>query len=305
MALAYVFAFLTAICFGISALFEDAAAKSTPAANTSSAKSVLTVTTRLPFLAGMGLSLVGWTLSLLALQRLPLFAVQAILASSIGVVVLLDWVRTRKPIPRVQGILLVILGLGLVSLAVAAKPSGPGEIPRSLEIGIWITVGVLAVLWLALLRLGRGDRSAAILGAASGLAYGGTSLCARALETDSTVQGFVFHPLTIAILPFAGLGIATFAGALQRGSVAVATACQHATMTVVPSAIGLLVLDDRARSGFGLVAAAGFVFTIVAVVALTLVKPANAGDAVVPAIGKGGGPAASRPDDAVAVGPAK
>ena len=43
----------------------------------------------------LGLSLIGWGLSLVALQSLPLFAVQAVGASSIGVVVVLDRFRSR------------------------------------------------------------------------------------------------------------------------------------------------------------------------------------------------------------------
>jgi hypothetical protein len=268
----------------VSAIFEDQAAKESPATEGGGTGAALRVTIRVPYLMGMGLSLIGWILSLIALQSLPLFAVQAIASSSIGVVVLLDWVRTRRPLPGSQIALLVVLGIGLVALAVAAQPSGPGTIPSAFDVAIWIGVVVLGAAWLLLDRTGAGARTSVLLGTVSGLAYGGTSLCARALEGDATLRGVLFDPLTVALLPFAVVGVGSFAAALQRGSVSIIAACQHAAMTVVPAAVGLAFLGDSARDGFAAIAAVGFVLTLAAVIALTFVKPARAADAVVPAV---------------------
>lgn len=271
MVLAWIAAFATALCFGVSAIFEDRAAKQTPTDDLSGARSILKVTTRLPYLIGMALSLVGWALSLLALQRLPLFAVQAIGASSIGVVVILHWALTREPVPRQEGVLLITLGAGLIALAVAAEPGGPSSVSKWFGVAIWIGIGVVALFGLLAMRM-TGDRGSALLGGISGLAYGGTALCARALETDHTLRGLVLNPLIVALLPLAGLGISFFAAALQRGSVAVAAACQHATMTVVPAAVGLIFLGDEARAGLAPLAAAGFLLTVGSVLGLTFVK---------------------------------
>jgi hypothetical protein len=130
-------------------------------------------------------------------------------------------------------------------------------------------------------------RQAALLGVlgVSGLAYGGTSLCARALETDRTLRGLILNSLTIALVPFAALGIGLFATALQRGAVGVVAATQHATMTVVPAAVGLVVLGDHARPGFVPIAWVGFVLTVGAVLALTMVQT-NPPSAVVASTGR-------------------
>jgi hypothetical protein len=274
MELAWVAAFATALCFGFSAILEDHAAKQRSALPSDAPASVMSVVTRMPYILGMVLSLVGWVLSLLALQRLPLFAVQAIGASSIGVVVLVQRTMTGKPVPRRQALLLVALGLGLVALAVSAKPSEPESVSVWFDVAIWIGVGVVALLGLLAFRA-KGDRGSALLGGVSGLAYGGTALCARALEADHTLRSVLLNSLTIALLPFAVTGIAFFAAALQRGSVAVATATQHAAMTIVPAAVGLLILGDHARDGFVPVAVLGFVLTVASVLALTLLRPSS------------------------------
>ena len=80
-------------------------------------------------------------------------------------------------------------------------------------------------------------------------------------------------PLTWAIVPYGILGIALYAAALERGSVAVATASQYAAETLVPSLIGLAFLGDRAREGLQWMAAAGFVVTLGAAIVLTFVSP--------------------------------
>jgi hypothetical protein len=61
-----------------------------------------------------------------------------------------------------------------------------------------------------------------------------------------------------------------FAGALQRGSASLALACQQGVVTIVPSAVGLLVLGDKARSGFISLTIGGCVVTVVSLVLLTL-----------------------------------
>jgi hypothetical protein len=283
MELAWLAAFATAICFGISALFEDRGAKrSTVERGVAGAgRSVLAATMSWPYMVGMTLSIGGWALSLLALQRLPLFAVQAIGASSIGLVVIVHRLQTHAAAPRRESLLLVALGLGLVALAVSAEPDEPATVGHVFDAAIWIGVAVVGVLAVVGFRTS-GDSASALLGAVSGLAYAGTALCARALQTDHTLRGLLLDPLTIALLPFAVLGVATFAGALQRGSVSVATATQHAVMTVVPAAVGLAVLGDHARPGFAAVAGAGFVLTVGSVLGLTVTRSSLPIPAAVP-----------------------
>jgi uncharacterized membrane protein len=65
-----------------------------------------------------------------------------------------------------------------------------------------------------------------------------------------------------------GLAMLFYATALQRGSVTTSTAMMVLGETVLPSLIGIVLLGDRTRPGFVLVAIAGFVLAVTAALAL-------------------------------------
>ncbi len=82
------------------------------------------------------------------------------------------------------------------------------------------------------------------------------------------VWRLLLDPVLWALAIYGLLSLLIFATALQRGSVTTTSAITFAVETVVPALIGLVFLGDRARSGFGLVAMAGFVFTVGGSIAL-------------------------------------
>lgn len=265
--MAYFAAFAMSLCYGISAVAEDRAAKRRPITGRGGKRAAFRVTMTAGYLAGMAVSVVAWVFSLIALHRLPLFAVQAIAASSIGVVVVLTSVITHHKPSKREGILLCVLAVALIVLAVSAAPTGPKPVTWVFKLFIWL--GVLAVAGAAASATRVvGARGGALLGAVSGLSDAGMALCARALH-DTSVSGLITDPLALALIPFTIIGIVSFAASLQRGAVSVTVACQQAIVTVIPSVIGLLVLGDTARPGFGVLTYAGFGVTVFVVLALT------------------------------------
>lgn len=270
MIVAYLAALATAILYGISAVVEDAAANRGPASGEVDRPSAARAALSPVYVFGMALSVAAWASSLVALHSLPLFAVQAMTASSIGVVVLITWARSGLVPTRFEALLLVGMGAGLVALAVSATDGHALRTGWVFRCSIWI--GVVAVAWLAVLagRV-RGEHSSLLLGAVSGLSDSGIALCARAMHVDSHhLARLLIDPLALALVPLAVIGILCFAAALQRGAASAALACQQAVVTVVPSAIGLVVLGDRARSGFVPLTVAGFVVTVTSLLVLTL-----------------------------------
>ena len=271
---AYLAAFASAIFYGTSAVVEGRSALATPIDGRSGKRAALRATVRPLYLGGMVLSVFGWVAALSALRRLPLFAVQSIAAGSIGVVVLIAWVHTRHtPSKRILS-LLGLLAIGLVLLAVSAAPSAPAHVSWVFRALLWVGVVVVAIGAVLGTRV-HGDRGSALLGVVSGLADAGLAMAARTIHASS-LSSLLHDPVALAFVPCAVIGVVAFAAALQRGSASIALACQQATLTVVPSIIGVVVLGDRPRHGFVPETVAGLVITIAAVIAITLSDPVAA-----------------------------
>ncbi|MCM3883846.1 hypothetical protein [Frankia sp. R82] len=217
---------------------------------------------QLPYLAGLGLDLLGWLLSLLALRGLPLFAVQAILSGSVGVTAVLAMATLGARPPRREVVALVALGVGMVLLALTAQPGRAHPASAAVSWGITAGVAVIVVLIGLASRAGR-HRAGAVLGLLSGLAFGGTALCARLIEARPW-SDVASDPAAWALLAYGGLGLALFAVALQRGAVTTAMAGQCAGETLLPALAGTLLLGDGARAGLAPLAVAGFVVAVLA-----------------------------------------
>jgi len=185
-------------------------------------------------------------------------------------VVVLSAALTKVRPSRRRLVTLAALGVGLIALAATAAPDRPNAVGGAFTVAMWIGVLLVAAGGAVVARTLSGDRAGAVLGALSGLAFGGTALCARALEAHVKISAVPLDPLSWALLVFGALGVSLYAAALQRGSVTVATACQYALDTSVPAVVGLAVLGDHARNGFAGVAVVGFLLTLGAAIALTL-----------------------------------
>ena len=72
------------------------------------------------------------------------FAVQSVAASSIGLVVLITWWRTKVAPSRFEGVWLVAMGVGLVAIAVSAAPGHATRTGNVFRLSMWILVVVVA-----------------------------------------------------------------------------------------------------------------------------------------------------------------
>ncbi|HEU0132952.1 MAG TPA: hypothetical protein VFQ85_18370 [Mycobacteriales bacterium] len=261
-------AFAAAVAYGAASVLQGVAARrARDGATTLDPRLLLRLATQLPYVAGIGLDVAGFALSVVALRTLPLFAVQAAVASSIGVTALLAAVLLRERPSRNEWAALAAIGVGLVLLAAAAAPDEARRLAGGPRAALLVTVPVLAVAGVAAGR-GRGERAGVVLGALAGVAFGGVGVCARGLAVPHPLWHAVTDPVVLALAAYGGLGTLLYATALQRGSVTPATAALFAAETVVPAGFGLAFLGDHARRGAAPFAAAGFVVTVVACLAL-------------------------------------
>lgn len=262
--MAYLAAFGCAVCYGVGSVLQCVGARRLEAAGGLDPRLLARMAKQLPYLLGLTLDLVGWVLSLIAVRTLPLFAVQATLASSVGVTAVVAAIFLHNRPGRAQVTALGMLGAGVILLAVTAEPSTPHPIDATISIAIALGVFVLAGACVVTARALRGERAALVLGILSGLAFGGTALCGRAIETDHTLTQIIADPLSWALLGYGALGLTVFGTALQRGSVTIAMAGQAAAETVAPAIAGLVLLGDKARPGTAPLAIGGFVLAVAA-----------------------------------------
>lgn len=245
-----------AFAYGSASVLQGVAARRS-AGVPLDARLLVRLVTQLPYLAGSGLDGVGFLLSLVALRTLPLFLVQSVVASSVGITASIAALMGAR-LERRQLVALGVLAAGLVALAASAQPEAATAMPLT---GRWLLLAsVLPVAAVAgLAARTTGSRSAPLLAVAAGLAFSVVAIAARALVVPDPVWRVGADPALWAIAAHGVLGMAAFAVALQRGSVTTVTALTFAVDTVLPSLVGLAVLGDASRSGFAVVAAAGFV----------------------------------------------
>ena len=252
----------SALCYGAGSVLEQIGARREAPAATLDPRLLRRLARRLPWLAGAGLDVAGWLLSLAALRTLPLFAVQSAVAGSVGVTAVLSAVAfSVRPNRRQLGALLA-LGAGLVVLGLAAAPEGPGHLEGVARALLAAGPAAVAVTAVPLVRLARGESGAARLGIVAGVAFSGLALAGHVLEIPSRPVMLLADPLAWALVAYGLLGTLLFALALQRGSATSASAALFATETAVPALVGLLLLGDRVRPALGPLAAAGFVATV-------------------------------------------
>ena len=259
---------LAALFGGVSVLLQ---AQSARAEHHSGHLGLLASLIRRPrYLVGLGCMALGFVCAVLALRHLPLFAVQAGRASSLGVTALLAvFVLGARLRPRdwasIGG-----MAIGLVAIGLS---TGHGHAQMSLP-GLWRwtpLVAVLLLLWGGQVLSRSHERWVGpALAVASGLAFTVVGLCvrgiagARGLEFPAVLQ----EPLlwTLPVAGFAGLHLSALA--LTRASLVSVTSALLASEIVGAALLGMLIVGDRTRPGLGWLAAVGVGLVLVGAVAL-------------------------------------
>lgn len=253
-------ALLSCVTYGLATVLQSIGTRRLAVAPVD-ARLLLRLARSLPYLAGLALDGVGFVASVLALQVLPLFLVQAAVAASIGVTALGArlWLGARLgPGERLS---LAVLGAGLLLLALSAEAEGVQPLPR---VGQWLVLllCLLVAVLAGLAARAPADRVAVALAAAAGLGFSGVGVAARALEVPVPWWHLLAEPLLCALAVAGLIGMTCYAAALQRGRVTTVAAVTLGIETMVPAVAGYLALGDRARPGFLPVAVLGLVLTL-------------------------------------------
>jgi hypothetical protein len=207
-------------------------------------------------------------LSVVSLRVLPVFAVQSVLAGTVPVTAVAAVGGDPRRLPRRQlaAAVLVVTGLGLVAASAA-----PGRAPRlpSAATPVLLTTALLVVLLALALR----SHSPLVLAALAGVAFGGVSLSVRAVHIASSlwtsVRDLLTEPVAYAVLVFGATGTVVLSGVMRRAAVGSVVAVLSVTEVVVPGLVGLVLLGDRVRPGWGVALGIGWALAVAGLGLLT------------------------------------
>jgi drug/metabolite transporter (DMT)-like permease len=218
------------------------------------------------FVGSIGLDSLGFVAQLIALQKLPLFAVQAFVASNLAVTaVVASWVIGVNLAWREWAAVIgVVVGVGLLGSSAGAE--GAAQVGAVFKLALIVAVAGLAVIGLAAAKLNEPYRTTA-LGVTAGFGYGVLSIAARVLEGFEPLQ-LARDPATYAIIAAGIISFMFYATALEGGSVTVATAAVVLSETIPPAIIGVIFLGDQTRPGLSAVAWGGFFLAVASAVML-------------------------------------
>jgi drug/metabolite transporter (DMT)-like permease len=270
-------ALVSAFCYGIASVMQAVAIRSAtrrpariregnPAAGRVDPGLLVRLLHQWRFLASIGIDLVGFLAQLVALHQLPLFVVQAVVASNLAVTaVFAAWlIKVRLGWPEWLAVGGVVVGVGLLGSSAGAR--GAATVGAEFQIALMVAVVGVAVVGMAAARLSGRVRTPA-LGATAGLGYAVLAVAARILPGFSPVQ-LVRSPAAYTLVAAGIVSFLMYASALEGGSVTVATAAVVLAETVPPAIVGVIFLGDSTRHGLAGLAAAGFVLAVASAVAL-------------------------------------
>jgi len=225
------------------------------------------------YLAGLACDGVAWIASLLALNALPLFTVQAILAGALAVTVVLARLVLAAALRwiDVAAVAVAVAALGVLALAAGPDAGGNTAASAGFVATTLVGLGLLTAAAALTYRRGHGMWFAGL----AGLASTGAAISARAAHLAMPsgavdLMATAKQPLVGAIVSFGVLTVVTYARSLERAEVGPATAVVAVVDVMVPAAIGLAVLGDTVRGGWAPAAAVATAFALVAAVVLAM-----------------------------------
>jgi drug/metabolite transporter (DMT)-like permease len=270
-------ALLSALCYGVAAVMQAVAVRAAsrrsariqdgdPAAARVDPGLLVRLLGQWRFLASLCIDIIGFLAQLVALRRLPLFAVQAVIAANLAVTaVFAAWlIKVKLSWREWMAVAGVVTGVGL--LGSSAGSEGAATVGAAFEIALMVAVAGVGVAGVAAARLPGRARTPA-LGAIAGLGYAVLAVSARILPGFSPGQ-LVRSPAAYTLVAAGIVSFLMYATALEGGSVTVATAAVVLAETVPPAVVGVLFLGDTTRHGLAGLAAVGFVLAVACALAL-------------------------------------
>ncbi|MFK0244624.1 hypothetical protein ACIQUM_07995 [Amycolatopsis azurea] len=247
MIVGYVFALVAALASGGGSVLESIGVRRAGAYG-GSALELVRLRRQWIYFLGIGVDLVGFACAAAALQRLPLFLVQSVLAFSVGVTAAISAFLGSR-LAASGWAALGVGAVGLVLLGLSAQPGPAKVLPAAWR---WVLPAMALFVGAIAWYFRRFDRpwAAQVLGFATGVGFSVVGVSARTLNVPSSGWGILVEPAVWAMILNGLAAAVAFALALQKGGATAVNAIMFTTNTALSSVIGLVFLDDRVRDGF-------------------------------------------------------
>ncbi|GAB2861063.1 hypothetical protein GCM10027074_30260 [Streptomyces deserti] len=256
-----------AVCYGTATVLQAMAARTAAATGPRGDAALLWRAVRQwRYLAGLALDGLGFLLQIAALRSVPIYAVGAALAASLAVTAVVAARLLRVRLSRVEWAAVAVVCAGLALLGPASGAEGDRAGSAALKWAVLSTAAGVLLLGGAGGRLPERGR-ALTLGLGAGFGFGVVEVAVR-LVGGLTPGVLLADPAAYALLLGGGAAFLLLTSALQRGSVAAATAGMVLGETIGPALVGVVWLGDRTRPGLGWVAVLGFAVAVVGSLAL-------------------------------------
>ncbi|MFT4199928.1 hypothetical protein [Gordonia sp. (in: high G+C Gram-positive bacteria)] len=285
MALGLAAAILAALGYGLATVFQArAAAAQRPADDASpTLRSTIATVLSATFVFGIALDAIGFIGNLVAARELPLYVAQPIMSANLAVTaiaaaLLLGVVLAPRDRVAIVAVVLALVALGVASGQEGGPTSGWAGAHRDIaHWGVLVVAVVLLVVGLALVRMARGIAVSAAAGLLAGALWGAMAIAVRIVDglDPFSLGQLLADPAAYAVVLGGVGGFYLFTVALQTGSVNATAAALVVGETVLPSAIGLALLGDHVRHGWGAVAVVAFAVAIVGAVTIALGETAR------------------------------
>lgn len=228
------------------------------------------------FIAGMALDLLGFVGSLVSARLIPLFLSQTIISANLVVTAVLSIFVLGVRLHRRDWTAIAIVLVALCILGATAGPLGDRNPGAVMHLGVLVVSAIILGLGAALARL-LGRNAAVPAGLIAGVLYGSMAVAIRLVDglDPLNLRVLIADPASWAVV-LAGLGgFYLFTVALQVGSVNGVAAALVVGETVVPGIVGVVLLGDVSRPGYGALVVIAFIAAVGGAVALAVSSAAE------------------------------
>ncbi|OCB43862.1 hypothetical protein A5721_22445 [Mycobacterium vulneris] len=269
-------ALLACVGYGTASVLQSYAAGHSVAATATAdsgptLRSTITAMLAPIFIAGMALDLIGFGGSLVSARLIPLFLSQTIISANLVVTAVLSIFVLGVRLHRRDWAAIAIVLVALCVLGATAGRLGDRDPGAVMHWGVLVVSAIILALGATLVRL-LGKNAAVPAGLIAGVLYGAMAVAVRVVDglEPLNVGVLIADPALWAIL-VAGLGgFYLFTVALQIGSVNGVAAALVVGETVVPGIVGVVLLGDVSRPGYGWLVAIAFIAAVAGAVGLAV-----------------------------------